>query len=502
MDNAQNANGQPAQELGQKPTIDPRLKLKESPDILSKVNVLLSEIHSSEVLYDKKDVEPTDMADLALIQCFYGTDLSRICAACRSLSFNLQMTARPSTWVFVEAQKSKSDCAFQWVKNYGIKYVFVKLPANSDGILLKNPLWNIGVENCSESRLCFIDSDVVVCNSDWLVHCDEAFLSGKDVISLTSHQYYEGDKKLSLKESVGYCWETKSDVSNSHCGFTLGLTRKAWKELGGLKPTLILDDIRTFSDICGAVAFASFAKWNTSFKHPRQKMLGYNLSLGYAPNVACHIWHNSPPGKYQDITTLMEVAGVSDVDELFDFNGQIPVWKTGRADIESIAFVLRKMREGSIDIGAEYAKRMRGLLGHPDEKHPLFVCTVVKDGFGLDLSDFVKFRDAIESKFTPSRENCPPTVVFVTDCKKFDFKGFELNVIPLDKKIVSKGKRKVDESIASLCAKAISSEIPSSRGGVAMYVPFNINDFSSVNFDVWIPDGVASFENGVEFVKI
>ena len=38
----------------------------------------------------------------------------------------------------------------------------------NEGIMLKHPLWNIGVANCTESKLCFVDSDVVMCNSDWI----------------------------------------------------------------------------------------------------------------------------------------------------------------------------------------------------------------------------------------------------------------------------------------------------------------------------------------------
>ena len=77
-------------------------KLNSATTILEKVKVLLNEAHEPEVMYNKLPGSIETVDDIALIQCFYGTDIARIRATTQALEFNLQMTRKPSTWVFVE----------------------------------------------------------------------------------------------------------------------------------------------------------------------------------------------------------------------------------------------------------------------------------------------------------------------------------------------------------------------------------------------------------------
>ena len=489
----------------EQPTTDETmLKFDSKPTLLEKLRVLLEEAKTPEVLYDKVEQKTETIDGIALVQCFYGNDISRISATTQALEFNLQMTRKPSTWVFVEAQKSKSECVFNWVKKYGIKHIFVKTTSDSDGILLKNPLWNRGAENCVEDRLCFLDSDVVMCNSDWVEKCRDAFDSGLDVMSLASHQYCQADDNCSLHESIGYRWVVKRTVENSHCGFTIGMTRKAWKEIGKFKPALILDDLRLFHTLMGQSTFASFKKWTSSFKLDNTHALGYNLSLGYADNIACHVWHGDPGGKYEYITRLLEVAGVANEDDLFDVDDKtgIPTWRTGVAHIDAIKCVLDGI-EDIQDVKGSYYQEMRNRLGAPDEKYPLFVCTIVKDCFGLEFKDFVDFKNKIESEYNPGH-GMNPTVVFLTDCTKFkqDFKSSDTNLLPLDIKSVVKGKNKANVMV-DMCANAIQAvEKGKWKGSIVMYVPFDFKDFDKLELDVWIPDGVVKLGNGVEMAKV
>lgn len=64
---------------------------------------------------------------------------------------------------------------------------------------------------------------------------------------------------------------------------------------------------------------------------------------------------------------------------------------------------------------------MREILGVPDKKHPLYVCTVVKDGMGRNLDAFKKFRDNVEQKFASVDCDSIPQVVFFSDVGKVDF---------------------------------------------------------------------------------
>ena len=418
----------------------------------------------------------------------------RIRATTQALEFNLRMTRKPSTWVFVESQRKKSDAAFQWLKNYGVRYVFVPMRAESEGILLKNPLWNIGASNCPESRLCFVDSDVVMCNSDWVEKAATAF-GQYDVLSLASHQYYQADESCSLHRTIGHTWVESGNLSG-HLGFTLGLTRKAWQEIGGLGPALVLDDVHTYHKIVGDRLFKdAYKDWLGMFELPERHRNGHNLELGYAPNVACHVWHGDHPSKYADLTRLVKAASVKSESDMFDCSERLPTWKMcsargialsravamyndhhRRNDLDEDAGVV----DSGFDIVAEFRSEMRKQLGAPDSRHPLFICTVAKDGFGLRLQDFIEFHSKVEEKFfLPS--GVQPIVLFFTDCQKHGFKECGLNTVPL------KNFKPGEEF-----AQCIRKELKYPPGTTIYYVPFGF-DLDGLSTDIWRPDGV--FEN-------
>ena len=459
-------------------------KIEEAPTLLDKVKVLLNDANEPEVMYNKLPDQEETIGDIALIQCFYGTDIARIRATTQALEFNLQMTAKPSTWVFVECQRKKSECAFQWLKKYGVKYVFVQMKPENEGIMLKHPLWNIGVANCTESKLCFVDSDVVMCNSDWIEKAADAF-EKYDVISLVAHQYYQADEKCKLHDTIGYKWVEEGKVDRGHVGFTFGLTRKAFKMIGGLEPAIILDDIHTYHKIIGDDKFKFFEGWTKPFDLSSERKCGYNLELGYADNIACHIWHGENPSKYDDLTRLLVASGVKSIYDIFDYSTEdsLPKWKDHSARCVALKNVILRYyayqkaheldeEKLEFDIIGEFWGEMKKLRGEPDEKHPLFVCTVVKDRFGLKLDDFIEFRYRVENKFIGS--NVQPVVLFFTDCMKYNFKESELNVVSL------KNYNPEDEF-----AQCLREDLKYPTDVVIYYVPFNLSDFRS---DLWLPE--------------
>ena len=468
-------------------------KIEEAPTLLDKVRVLLNEANEPEVMYNKLNDPEETIEDIALIQCFYGTDIARIRATTQALEFNLQMTAKPSTWVFVECQRKKSECAFQWLKGYGVKYVFVQMKPENEGIMLKHPLWNIGVANCTESRLCFVDSDVVMCNSDWVKKASVVFDSSCDVLSLASHQYYQADEKCAIHESIGYKWVSNFKADKGHVGFTLGLTRKTFNLIGRLEPAIILDDIHAYHRILGDREFKSFEQWYKPFDLPSDRKSGFNVELGYADNIACHIWHGDAPSKYDDLTKLMVASGVKSMSDIFAYpkGDELPTWKTSTTKGLALRNTILRYYEHvkkydletdkpEFDIVGEYRSEMKRLLGEPDEKHPLFVCTVVKDRFGLKLDDFTKFRDMVENKFLGAKVQ--PVVLFFTDCRKYDFKSDEFNVVPI------KNYNPEDEF-----AQCMRKDLKWPKNVIIYYVPFDLTDFRS---DIWIPDERIDTEDG------
>ena len=101
---------------------------------------------------------------MAVIQAFFGTDIARITATSRALQVMLQSNPLPKHWIFVEAQRNKNQAVFAWLKSYGVKYIFRKYDEDSEGLLLKTALWNIGAANTTADKLLFVDSDIVFCN--------------------------------------------------------------------------------------------------------------------------------------------------------------------------------------------------------------------------------------------------------------------------------------------------------------------------------------------------
>ena len=473
---------------------DVQKRFEEANTMLDKVRIFLEEMHQSEVIYNKMHEPESRIGDIALIQCFYGTNPSRIRATMQALEFNLQMTSRPSSWVFVECQKKRSDCAFQWLQNHGIKHVFVKSSPNSDGIMLKNPLWTIGAKSCSEPNLCFVDSDVVMCSSDWIVRVKEAFAK-YDVLTLASHQYYQHDDKCKLHETIGYKWVSEGTVEGSHVGFTLGMTRKTLEEIGGLEPAVILADVHTFHKILGEFQFKPFEMWYRPFRLQPGLENGHNVRLGYADNIACHIWHEDGNSKYRDLTKLLNCHRFNSIGDILDTKDPLPTWKKTpmcqslkNTILNYYKFLSSNANEENVreyDILGEYYSQMKGLCGGFDEKHPLFVCTTIKNGFGVEMESFVGFRDAVENKFI--NEGIRPIVLFFTDCK-FDFKEHEINVAPLTDKYDP-----YDEIGQCLGRK----DIKFPKDCVLYFIPSRLKDF---NERIWIPSERIDLFDGTSLI--
>ena len=345
--------------------------------------------------------------------------------------------------------------------------------------MLKNPLWNIGVTLCSESRLCFIDSDVVVCDSDWAESTAKRFEEGYDVLSLASFQYYQFDMKCHLIETIGHKWTYKKDMS-AHAGFTLGMTRKAFEEIGGFDPALILADIHAYYKMFGRIMEKWYAKWLVQKVLDSEGANGHSFRFSYVSNIACHVWHGDERTKYIKTTNLLQYAGIKDIGDVVEYdNGNfnvLPKWKD-----EPRCRILRKIlidfNAGRIEgdnLCSEYARRMGEELGVPDESHPLVVCTTIKKGFDVGVEDFTKFMEMAESRLAEFN----PIVLFFTDVEVGEN---DFNVVRLE------GYDANDEA-----AQCLRGDLKWPEGAVVYYVPFRLNNCDRP----WIPDKVLRRVDG------
>lgn len=64
-------------------------RIEKTDSIYKKVNILLTEANLPEVVYDIVQDDSKTIPDIALIQCFHGTDIARIRATTTAIEFNL-----------------------------------------------------------------------------------------------------------------------------------------------------------------------------------------------------------------------------------------------------------------------------------------------------------------------------------------------------------------------------------------------------------------------------
>ena len=411
-------------------TDDKNREFDESDTLIGKLKVLRS-AKIFEVLYNKVDGDFGVSKTTALVQCFFGTDIKRIIATTRAIEFNLQMSPRPREWVFVECQFREDDCAFKWVQRYGIKHKFVKMDSQTDGILIKHALWNIGVSelNSEICNFCFVDSDVVMCDSDWLAKSEEQFKK-YDVLSLSAFNYYEVNEHMPIQETIGHSWSVANNNGNHpHCGFHLGLTRKAYDSLGGLMPSIILDDVMTYTKICGKKNMGNLKNWALPYSKNENEN-GFDLRLGYVDTISCHIWHGDDMAKYNAITSFLREVGIGSNDELFEYEvGGLPRWRNGRFFTSINNAILRYYSaDAELNIMDMFIANMN-LGGFTKQMRKTYAVTCIESGFGVDLDSIVKFRNEIELRLWKFN----PIVVVITDVKLSEDEISEngLNIVPI-----------------------------------------------------------------------
>ena len=126
---------------------------------------------------------------------------------------------------------------------FGIKYVFKAFSERTDGIFLKMPLWNIGVQHTDCNQLCVTDMDVYFQDADWAKEVGKA-LGQYDVISLHKTVQSQVDPTTAY-QSVGYAImnaDITGKLERGHGGHTLGMTRQAYETFGKFDAVNYLDD--------------------------------------------------------------------------------------------------------------------------------------------------------------------------------------------------------------------------------------------------------------------
>ena len=368
----------------------------------------------------------TKLNDIVIIQSFYGNDLRRIKASTVAIVNLLKSKTKPAEWIFIEAQKSKSQCVFSWLRAYGIKYIFQKITDEQNDLFLKTPLWNIGIKQSTSEKLCFIDSDVMFANDNWLDKINEAF-STYDVISLSKYVKYGSTNKE--MPSIGYQISINRQ-SLGHMGLTFGAKRHILDIMENFDCVPILDDIWNWSKILGTTTTKSKQKWRIC-ELPEKFMHGIHCNVGYADNTCIHVEHGSRMRrKYAAITDIAmnQVKSLNDLITYDPLNPQI-LPKQNRSTLigQAIFNTLSKITDDRDD---EHNKQVFfdeqvNVFGAIDSEHPLIVCTTFIPAFDYKLADFIQFKENISKMLS----QCFEFVCFTNE----DLSKYAIDTIPLSK---------------------------------------------------------------------
>lgn len=195
------------------------------------------------ISYNSLGIDPGQV-ELALVQCFYGTDELQVEAVKFALTIMSMSNPRPKEWIFVEAQKDEKDAKFKWVSRLGIRYVFKRIWNEKQNYFIKEQLWNIGAYMTISSRLVFVDADVAYCQTDWLKFVDGTFNEGAQLFQPHAWSWRASEpngqrdmhvNSLNILESFAHRRKMGIPLTElwGHTGYDIALTREHYNAIHG-----------------------------------------------------------------------------------------------------------------------------------------------------------------------------------------------------------------------------------------------------------------------------
>lgn len=319
----------------------------------------------------------TESLDVSLIECFWGNNIDRIAATTVALKQLMKFKHLYGfEWIFVEAQENESAAVFKWLQAYGIKYIFKKIQKKSQHIWLKMPLWNICANHAKNKKLLFIDSDVYFLDDTWLKKASEC-LDNKDVISLSKLVKYDGSN--TTFETIGFQIAAKAQREDEygHSGFTLGMTKNAFKMLKGFDAVNYLDDQWLWMKITGKTNMTS-KQFLLPYEPDDSYKNGYPFEVGYVDSTCFHYNHgneNSDRYKVLNYASYFHFKPFDDIKYNKCKPEKLPEWKNSFAGI-----VMKKMFQKLDETGKlakeDFADAVRSSCKKISTSSPLIIATM------------------------------------------------------------------------------------------------------------------------------
>ena len=413
---------------------------KLSVEILNEMlkNEKISSLHIAYEKYDNYEI----LENIAVVYGFFGTDIFRILATTRALSIMLQSNPKPQDIVFVEAQRNKDNAAFAWLENYGVKYIFKEYTEESEGLLLKTALWNIGAANTNAEKLCFIDSDIVFCNQNWLESVYYAF-DQFDVLSLAGWCYYEkSNSTKELIESIGHrIYKSHDTEFCGHIGFNIGMTRKSYITYGKFEAFNLHSDVWFWTKVLGTDIYNENKGW-IPYKTNENMRYGLPFYIGSTEEICCHLTHKKKMNKNK-LYGWISYLGTNTPFEDISYKKEIPTWANTKVG-KTIKLAFEKAKD--VEINNEDCKQLaqqilidakKEIYGEIDKQHPLIIMTAfIPDFRHKDIETVFNHKEMLEKMCKQ-----PFTYVCFTDeISTEDAQEKGLDVIPFSSNTVKNNR--------------------------------------------------------------
>lgn len=272
---------------------------------------------------------------ISLIQAFFGTSRSHADATTEALHVLLSHKLEGVQHVFVECQLDEADAKFKWLQDHDVQYVFRKMTPASIGLMLKMPLWNIGVSFVNHDKFVFLDSDVHLEPGNWPLFVEQA-LSSYDVIQpagwwrSSSSTMKAGTLAYSLMKS-GWTHYNHARFFNAHPGLCLGMTKAAYRKIGKFDAVNQLDDQWFWAKVLG-VSNIPDGTLMPSYRVPSSMLHGIDVKVGSIDEVVC-VHHEHRCGSAEMYKKVMHMSmNVNDAPfEDVDYTNEIPTWASNEA---------------------------------------------------------------------------------------------------------------------------------------------------------------------------
>lgn len=348
--------------------------------------------------YNKKEQSKKKTYDFTVIQAFFGNENStlHIEAAKNAIQLNLNYSNdTPKQWIFIEY----STHEFEYLKQFGIEYYHIDQNPKSDGLFMKECLWNIAWRKYAKSEnLCFIDADVVYLDCDWVKKTYDGFKKYDAFQNYTFNIRTEAKKdNNAIKESAFFTFKKKLPYLGD-TGLNICIKEDILKKINGfLSCPLSGADFVYVYLLLGhcSTDFPIYLDHHAKKGYQLNIIFRKELEFGYCDTIILHWQHSADVKDYEILNMLQRRCG-SYYQKIFEENsdGLIQWSNTHAANICKNTY--KKINAVSAYTYDSVEKCVQNETikeyGQIDDEHPLLFVTCFNPGVNISTKQVLQTK--------------------------------------------------------------------------------------------------------------